>query len=143
MVKCGCIAAAVLLAVPWLFAGNVVVSLDGNGNYVQIPSIVVNRFTVEARLYRTRNMSAWSSVVAKKFSNAVGTDDSLFLGAPPPPCLDAADADDDSSLTLNDPILILNTLFGLVPELPHPFHDCGLETNTPDRLSCESFPACD
>ncbi len=59
----------------------------------------------------------------------------LFLDAPEPQCLDAADADDDGQLNITDGIVILNFLFlgGLPPKAPHPV--CGIDP-TPDDVTC-------
>ncbi|MBI4584532.1 MAG: hypothetical protein HY717_10990 [Planctomycetes bacterium] len=75
----------------------------------------------------------------------------LFLGGPAPPCLDAADTNDDEELTIADPIMTLMYLFILGPAAPppaptpsgaaYPAGDCG-----PDPagavLDCALFPPC-
>jgi hypothetical protein len=65
----------------------------------------------------------------------------LFLGANPPPCLKAADADDDGQLNINDPIAIFKHLFGGVEAVREPLARCGGDP-TEDRLSCQSYPPC-
>jgi PKD repeat protein len=51
----------------------------------------------------------------------------LFVGGPPPPCMDAADSDDSGELDLSDAIYILSFLFvgGAIP--PPPFPNFGLD----------------
>ena len=65
----------------------------------------------------------------------------LFLGADPPSCYDAADAEDDGLINLRDPIYILNYLFQGGPPPPPPLGTCGPDL-TADNMGCEAFPAC-
>ena len=59
-----------------------------------------------------------------------------FLGGPPPPCLDAADFDDDGFLVpILDGIGHLTYLFLLGPPSPPPGFVCGLDP-TLDALDC-------
>jgi hypothetical protein len=68
-------------------------------------------------------------------SDAQYTLNALFLGHPPPACLDAADSNDDGRLDISDPIAILRFLFlgGRAPPLP--FQDEGPDP-TGDSLEC-------
>jgi hypothetical protein len=67
----------------------------------------------------------------------------LFLGGPPPPCRDAADADDNGAVNITDGIYILNFLFLGGPPPPDPrAPTCGEDT-TPSELTCDSFPPCE
>ena len=69
---------------------------------------------------------------------------SLFLGAPAPSCLDAADATDDGRVDISDGIFLLGDLFrgelGSVILSPGPFL-CGLDP-TGDGLDCAEFKGC-
>ena len=60
----------------------------------------------------------------------------LFRGAREPPCLSAADTNDDGRLNIADAIRLLSYLFaaGDTP-LPEPFLDCGYDP-TDDDLFC-------
>ena len=71
-------------------------------------------------------------------ADAIFTLNWLFRGGRPPPCLDAADANDDAGANLSDPVFTLNWLFlgGRVPPAPGPF--CCAPDPTPD-----GFPSCD
>jgi hypothetical protein len=67
----------------------------------------------------------------------------LFLGGPPPPCREAADADDNGAVNITDGIYLLNFLFLGGPPPPAPrAPTCG-EDETVDQLTCESFPPCE
>ncbi len=58
----------------------------------------------------------------------------------PPPCLDAADANDDGEIHIDDSVLILNYAEHRVNVLPAPGADeCGPDP-TPDGLSSEGYP---
>jgi hypothetical protein len=76
--------------------------------------------------------------------DAVGLILFLFLLGPPPPCLEAGDADDTGRLDTTDPILILHWLFlgGPAPAPPGPPpSSCGPD---PDGggLGCNAYGAC-
>ncbi len=59
-----------------------------------------------------------------------------FLGGPPPPCLDAADFDDDGVIIpMLDGITYFLFLFGPGPPPPPPGFVCGLDP-TADALDC-------
>ncbi len=66
----------------------------------------------------------------------------LFTGGEPPPCLDAADADDDGRLSIADPLTILFFQFGDGDLLPTQFPTCGMDS-TKDALDCQRFPPCE
>jgi hypothetical protein len=68
-------------------------------------------------------------------SDSIGILGYLFLGKPPTPCEDAADANDDGQVNLSDPIALLNHLFRGAGDLPAP---CGSEGHDPtsDGLIC-------
>jgi hypothetical protein len=76
-----------------------------------------------------------------EISDAVRVLGYLFLGAPAPPCLDAADADDDGGVAVTDAVYVLNYLFlaGAAPAAPH--GECG-DDPSGDGLSCGAFPPC-
>jgi hypothetical protein len=68
----------------------------------------------------------------------------LFQGGGDPPCLDAADADDEFGINITDGIRILNFLFtgGTDPPSPGPF-DCGPDSDAPEPtppLDCRTYP---
>lgn len=66
----------------------------------------------------------------------------LFLEAPEPSCLDAADFTDDGIVNVTDAIAIINfvLLGGSVP--PEPYPECG-QDDSRDKLSCsEATPEC-
>jgi len=63
----------------------------------------------------------------------------LFLGAPEPPCVAAADANADGRVDVGDPIWILVWLF-MSGEPPPPPNDCGISSNPGDvALGCERW----
>lgn len=70
----------------------------------------------------------------------------LFLGAPAPPCLDAADADDDGRIQLTDAVRVLGYLFlGAVPPAPPgpPDQPCGTDDDEEDPdLGCIEYTQC-
>ncbi len=60
----------------------------------------------------------------------------LFSGdAEEPPCLDAADADDNGALQLTDAIFLLQGLFGTGDAPPAP-QECGVDP-TADEVPCD------
>ena len=66
----------------------------------------------------------------------------LFVsGAPPTPCNDSCDANDDGLNNIADAVNILSNLFIEGPNPPPPFPVCGSDP-TADVLECESFAAC-
>ncbi len=66
----------------------------------------------------------------------------LFSGAPPPSCLDAADVNDDGLLDISDVIRLINYIFGGSAAPPPPFGGCGIDDTMDDALDCQSFPPC-
>ena len=71
---------------------------------------------------------------------------SLFLGAQEPPCLEAADTNDDSRLDISDRVYTLSFLFLDGPALPSPGPSpspCGADpAASPGFLGCASYPGC-
>jgi len=72
-------------------------------------------------------------------SDAVALLNSLFLGAMPPGCQDAADTNDDGKLDLSDAISTLNFLFlgG-----PAPAGGACSSDTTEDNLDCRETRGC-
>jgi len=68
-------------------------------------------------------------------SDAIGILQWLFVGADPPPCLDAADADDNCLIDLSDAVFILQFRFKGGVFLSEPYPAPGLDS-TPDLLGC-------
>jgi hypothetical protein len=60
----------------------------------------------------------------------------LYLGDVEPPCLDAADVDDNGLLEITDPIVFLAYFFLGGPAFPAPFPACGPDPGEPDGLGC-------
>jgi len=69
-------------------------------------------------------------------SDAVSTLNHLFLGSPPPLCLDGADADDSGKIEITDPIRTLGMLFLGQGALPQPYPACGTDSAADDDLGC-------
>jgi hypothetical protein len=70
----------------------------------------------------------------------------LFSGGPEPPCLDAADADDNSFITMEDAVYLLDHLSQGGPPPPPPYYaspggngQCGFD-GTADLLGCLYYP---
>ena len=74
-------------------------------------------------------------------SDVLSTLDFLFLQGAAPPCLDAADANDDGSVDIADAVFTLFFLFAGGSPPPHPFPGCGNDS-TNDTLGCSSFDFC-
>ena len=72
-------------------------------------------------------------------TDAILTLSHLFLGEAAPPCLDAADTNDDGSLDISDPVALLFFSFLGGAQPPSPFPGCGID-ETLDGLGCESSP---
>ncbi|MBI4583395.1 MAG: hypothetical protein HY717_05160 [Planctomycetes bacterium] len=73
-------------------------------------------------------------------ADAIASIRSLFLGAEPLPCQDAADADDDGALGVTDIVFTLTYLFLGGVETPAPgAAACGPDP-TPDGLDCAAYP---
>jgi hypothetical protein len=66
----------------------------------------------------------------------------LFQGGDEPPCVKAADADDEEGLNVTDVVFLLNFLFLKGERVPAPFPDCGWDM-TIDELGCETYPPCE
>jgi hypothetical protein len=60
----------------------------------------------------------------------------VFRKGPKPPCMDAADVDDNGLIEFLDMVLILDYLFEATFVPPPPFPDYGKDT-TPDALNCD------
>ena len=68
----------------------------------------------------------------------------LFVGGPPPPCLDSADTNDDGYVDLADAIYGLSYNFRGGPQPPPPFLPyCGLDPTVDDPWDCERYPPCE
>ena len=92
-------------------------------------------FGGSARGARTFTRGDANSSGAIDLSDAVTILGYLFLGNASPPCLDAADVDDDATVSLADAIRLLLYLFqGGAPPLP-PFPNPGRDT-TPGGPGC-------
>jgi hypothetical protein len=74
----------------------------------------------------------------RDIADVVTTIFSLFLGGPPPPCLDAADANDDGAHNLSDAIFTLQKLFLDAGSFPAP--DEWGQDPTSDSLGCAYYP---
>jgi hypothetical protein len=70
-------------------------------------------------------------------ADAIATLTYLFVSGTSVTCLDALDCNDDASVNLADPILLLSWGFAMGSQLPAPFPDCGLDP-TDDLLSCDA-----
>ncbi|MBN1421510.1 MAG: hypothetical protein JXP34_22245 [Planctomycetes bacterium] len=64
----------------------------------------------------------------------------LFASGSAPPCIEAADIDDNAVLDLGDPVGLLNYLFASGPAPAPPFPDPGPDP-TPDGLGCVAVQA--
>ena len=75
-------------------------------------------------------------------SDALRTFSTLFLGARPFPCLNAADSNRDLQIDVSDGVFTLNFLFlgGPTPEVPGP-HACGVD-RAARALPCVSYDHC-
>jgi hypothetical protein len=72
-------------------------------------------------------------------TDAVVVLQSLFCGAGPPECEDAADSNDDGLLNLTDPVFLLMFLFCGGVEPPSPgFRECGRDTTGDLLADCAS-----
>jgi hypothetical protein len=69
-------------------------------------------------------------------ADAIATLTYLFVSGTSVTCLDALDCNDDASVNLADPILLLSWGFAMGSQLPAPFPDCGVDP-TDDLLSCD------
>jgi len=58
-----------------------------------------------------------------------------------PPCLDAADANDDGTVSIADAVYVLNYVFAGGPAPPEPYPSCGSDV-TPDGLDCGGYTLC-
>jgi hypothetical protein len=70
----------------------------------------------------------------------------LFAKGPEPPCLDAADSNDDEKLDIGDAVYILGWLFINGAPPPPPFAECGGDPTPPvppnEDLGCETPHGC-
>jgi IPT/TIG domain-containing protein len=73
---------------------------------------------------------------AVDISDAVAILAYLYLGGASPDCMDALDTDDDGTLSITDPIYLLNFLFQDGSPIPAPGPEPGFD-GTPDGLQCE------
>ena len=76
-------------------------------------------------------------------ADAIYTLSYLFIDGAAPPCLDAADVNDDGVIDLADPVFLLSTLkpVGQPLIVPEPFNVCG-EDPTIDGLTCDLYTPC-
>ncbi|MGH9363382.1 MAG: hypothetical protein ACRD2T_15850, partial [Thermoanaerobaculia bacterium] len=81
-----------------------------------------------------RGDSSWDFKL--DLSDAVLTLNYLFLGAGPPRCLDAADANDDGTLDISDPVGTLLFLYHTGSALPPPTGAPGRDPTPDDPLDC-------
>ena len=65
----------------------------------------------------------------------------LFQRGESPPCLKAADSNDNGRLEVTDAIRVIRFLFGGQGSFPPPA-TCGPDPSA-DVLGCESFPGCE
>ncbi|MCA8959437.1 MAG: hypothetical protein KDC38_02940, partial [Planctomycetes bacterium] len=70
-------------------------------------------------------------------ADAIFTLTFLFEGGAPPPCFDAADANNDGAVDIGDAIVTLSYLFAGGPTLPAPHPECGWDTDS------DALPPCD
>ena len=73
-----------------------------------------------------------------ELTDAVFTLCYLFLGAPAPACLDAADGDDSGAIVITDAVRILGYLFLGDDPPPPPFPARGVDP-TEDGIDCRGF----
>ena len=112
------------------------VQTSGEGSQRVIPLSTDGHITVtalgEGRWFRRGNVNDDATI---DLSDATYGFNHLFVGGPPPPCLDAADSNDDGELNLSDGIYLLSHLFlgGLPPPPPYDFEGAD---PTPDTLFC-------
>jgi hypothetical protein len=111
--------------------------LEGESRW---PLLTSRSFTICAADFRRGDANADGTV---DISDGIRAAMYLFLGAPAPPCLDAADATDDGAIDISDAIRILMDFF--IPEdsgipAPGPFA-CGPDP-TPDAIGCDAPPEC-
>jgi len=110
---------------------------ENGGGMVEGPTWSFSTST--ATLFRRGDASADERV---DISDAVFSLNYLFLGADPPPCLQAADFDDNGRVEITDAIATLSFLFAGGAPPAAPADECGVDA-TDDPLGCESFPPCD
>ena len=70
--------------------------------------------------------------------------DFIFRKGPTPPCVEAANFNDDGSINVTDPVFLLNYLFqgGAPPASPGPA-DCGRDpADSTNNLGCRSYESC-
>jgi hypothetical protein len=61
---------------------------------------------------------------------------------PDPSCMDAADANDDGTVSLEDAVFIMKHLYMKEAPPPAPYPECGRDP-TSDRLVCGGYPLCE
>lgn len=70
-------------------------------------------------------------------ADAIATLTYLFVSGTSVTCLDALDCNDDASVNLADPVMLLAWGFAMGSQLPAPFPDCGVDP-TDDLLACDA-----
>ncbi len=113
-------------------------------------SILVSEILINVWLASSGLLSAQEPVFRRGDFDQDGTLDQtdcintlfhLFLGEPPPACLDAADTDDSGEIDISDPIFGLTFLYLGGQPIPAPGHlRCGTDP-TADSLGCDGYKA--
>ena len=100
---------------------------------------------------RANRMSVWLCSVSFRGASADGLRDISdpirilrwqFLGAAAPPCMEAANMNDDAMVDMSDAIYILNWLFRGGSEPPAPYPDCGPDPDPRNSIGCDWFDIC-
>jgi hypothetical protein len=69
-------------------------------------------------------------------NDAVRAAEYLFRSGRAPDCLDSADANDDGTVDISDPVYILFFLFVGGPQPPIPYPEAGKDPTFLDNLEC-------
>jgi hypothetical protein len=83
-----------------------------------------------------------TSLIARLPGLSPGISDWATASGSAPPCLDAADTNDDGAVDIGDAIAVLSHLFAGAGPLPDPFGECGVDP-TVDELGCASYELCE
>lgn len=116
--------------------GNIVVvdipTAPTQSSYPDIPPAIV---TLAPDLGLVRG-DANSSGSIEPLADAIVALNYLFVSVSGVTCLEALDCNDDASVNLADPVMLLAWGFAMGSPLPAPFPDCGVDP-TDDPLTCE------